>query len=105
MEMKRAVETRDGRKMVFLEQVKNRDRPFVLDIAAAADHRMLVESDVCDPLLALGVAHGRRFMPRAGAGLTATARGLRALLPLRGGLPPVPAPPGLRRRSGRASCA
>src|SRR5215469_18054276 len=94
-------------EMVFLQQIEYRDRPFMLDIGAAADDRMLVEGDAGNPPGAFRVAHTRRFIPRptGRAEATVTKHGPRALPPRRAGLPAVRAPQGSRHRSGRASCA
>src|SRR6516164_9631151 len=67
VQMKWSVESGGRRKMVFLKQIENRNCSFILDIGAAADHRVLVECDVGDPPLASGIAYRHRFTPCAAA--------------------------------------
>jgi hypothetical protein len=64
MQMVRPVAAGNRREMVLFEEIEYRHRPLVLDIGAAADHRMLVESDAGNTRGVL-LAHGFVELPRA----------------------------------------
>src|SRR6516162_434912 len=107
MEMIRPGASGGRLEMVLLQEIEDRDRPLMLDIGAAADDRVLVESYAGDPPGAARVAHLRRFnlRERGRAGSRATRHAHRGLPPGRDGSPEVRASQGSPRRSGLASYA